>query len=263
MDKGDLAASDAARAEELADGEVAFPAGFNRRQSVLSQRKDPDIYPELFLLGESLKSISIYREWGFGRSVPLRRPQPADLPNDVVLPDARNLGLIVNAIYNTDVGARFDAALRRFLPRFKRLTTVVEGGTVQIFVHEQGLRVPVPATRLSDGMIRFITLLAILLRPGRARLICLEEPEMGLHPDALSLIAELLLEASQDTQVIVTTQSDVLVSALSEYAESVIVCDNVAGASHFRRIESDKLRFWMDKYQLGEIWRVGELGGNP
>jgi len=123
--------------------------------------------------------------------------------------------------------------------------------------------VPVPATRLSDGMIRFITLLAILLRPGRARLICLEEPEMGLHPDALSLIAELLLEASQDTQVIVTTQSDVLVSALSEYAESVIVCDNVAGASHFRRIESDKLRFWMDKYQLGEIWRVGELGGNP
>jgi len=123
--------------------------------------------------------------------------------------------------------------------------------------------VPVPATRLSDGMIRFITLLAILLRLGRARLICLEEPEMGLHPDALSLIAELLLEASQDTQVIVTTQSDVLVSALSEYAESVIVCDNVAGASHFRRIESDKLRFWMDKYQLGEIWRVGELGGNP
>lgn len=122
---------------------------------------------------------------------------------------------------------------------------------------------PVPATRLSDGMIRFITLLAILLRLGRARLICLEEPEMGLHPDALSLIAELLLEASQDTQVIVTTQSDVLVSALSEYAESVIVCDNVAGASHFRRIESDKLRFWMDKYQLGEIWRVGELGGNP
>ncbi len=86
---------------------------------------------------------------------------------------------------------------------------------------------------------------------------------MGLHPDALSLIAELLLEASQDTQVIVTTQSDVLVSALSAYAESVIVCDNVAGASHFRRLESDKLRFWMDKYQLGEIWRVGEIGGNP
>jgi predicted ATPase len=116
---------------------------------------------------------------------------------------------------------------------------------------------------LSDGTIRFITLLAILLRPGVAPLICLEEPELGLHPDALTLIAKLLVEASEQTQIIVTTQSDILVSALSEHAESVVVCENLGGASRFRRLESDKLRFWMDKYKLGEIWRIGELGGNP
>jgi predicted ATPase len=116
---------------------------------------------------------------------------------------------------------------------------------------------------LSDGTLRFIALLAILLRPGVTPLICLEEPELGLHPDALTLIAELLVEAAQKTQIVVTTQSDVLVSALSEHAESVVVCDNLAGASRFRRLESDKLQFWMDKYKLGEIWRIGELGGNP
>jgi predicted ATPase len=233
------------------------------QQSVLSQRKDPDLYPEVAAIGRSFARILTFREWSFGRYVPLRQPQPADLPNDVVLPDARNLGLMLNAIEQSDVWSRLNAALRRFLPRFKRLTTHVQGGTIQIFLHEDGLRTPVPATRLSDGTIRFITLLAILLRPGVSPLICLEEPELGLHPDALTLVAELLVEAAQRTQIIVTTQSDVLVSALSEQADSVVVCDNLDGASRFRRLEAEKLRFWMDKCRLGEIWRIGELGGNP
>jgi predicted ATPase len=233
------------------------------QQSVLSQRKDLELYPEVAALGLAFARILTFREWGFGRYVPLRQPQPADLPNDILLPDARNLGLILNAIEQSDVWSRLNAALRHFLPRFKRLTTHVQGGTIQIFLHEDGLRAPVPATRLSDGTIRFIALLAILLKPGVAPLICLEEPELGLHPDALTLIAKLLVEASEQTQIIVTTQSDILVSALSEHAESVVVCENLGGASRFRRLESDKLRFWMDKYKLGEIWRIGELGGNP
>ncbi|MGA2592593.1 MAG: AAA family ATPase [Bryobacteraceae bacterium] len=247
----------------LKESEGSPPVGFDRRQSVLSQQKDPDLYREVTYVGFCFRFISTFREWGFGRYVPLRQPQPADLPNDVLLPDARNLGLILNAIEHSDAWPRLNAALSRFLPRFKRLSTLVQGGTIQIFLHEDGLRTPIPATRLSDGTIRFIALLAILLRPDAAPLICLEEPELGLHPDALAIIAELLVEASQETQIVVTTQSDVLVSALSEHAESVVVCENIAGASRFSRLESDKLRFWMEKYKLGEIWRMGELGGNP
>ena len=270
--------------EQGVDGEVFTYYSFNRghpvivtqgedrelgqnsldhQQSVLSQRKDPDLYPEVTAVGRSFERILTFREWAIGRYVPLRQPQPADLPNDLLLSDARNMGLILNAIDHSDeLRPRLNDALRRFLPRFKRLSTGVQGGTVQIFLHEDGLRTPVPATRLSDGTIRFIALLAILLKPGVAPLICLEEPELGLHPDALALIAELLVEASQQTQIIVTTQSDVLVSALSEHAESVVICENVAGASRFSRLESDKLQFWLKKYQLGEIWRMGELGGN-
>ena len=80
---------------------------------------------------------------------------------------------------------------------------------------------PVPATRLSDGTLRFLALLAILLNPESATLICIEEPELGLHPDTMSLLAELLTEAAEKTQLIVTTHSDVLVSAFTEQAESV------------------------------------------
>ena len=89
----------------------------------------------------------------------------------------------------------------------------------------------------------------------------IDEPELGLHPDALKLLADLMVEASTRTQLIVSTHSDALVSALSEEADSVLVCEHLDGTV-FRRLESSKLRFWMDKYRLGEIWRIGELGGN-
>jgi len=236
---------------------------FDTRQSIFSQRRDPGRFPEVTVLGTALRYILTFRDWSFGRSVRLRQPQRADLPNDVLLPDARNLGLILNSIEFSDVSPRLSELVRRFLPRFKRLSTKVEGGTIQIFLWEDGLRTPVPATRLSDGTLRFIALLAILLKPDAAPLICLEEPELGLHPDALAIIAELLVEASQQTQLVVMTQSDVLVSALSEHADSVVVCDNPGGGSQFSRLDSEKLRFWMDKYRLGDIWRIGELGGNP
>ncbi len=232
-------------------------------QSVLSQRKDPDLYPELTEVGRVFGRILTFREWSFGRDALLRAPQPADLPSDVLLPNMSNLGLVINDIEHSGAWNRLNECVRRFLPRFKHLSTRVQANSVQIFLHEDGLRTPVPATRLSDGTIRFIALLAILLKPDAAPLICLEEPELGFHPDALALLAELLVDASKRTQLVVTTHSDILVSALSEHADSVLVSEHSGGSSQFRRLESEKLRFWLDKYRLGEIWRMGELGGNP
>jgi predicted ATPase len=233
------------------------------QQSVLSQRKDPDLYPEVTELGKAFGHIAIFREWAFGRNPPPRQPQAADLPGDLLLPDARNLALVLNGIEYSEEGAQLKHILRRFLPRFDQLSTRVMGGTVQMFLHERGLSAPVPATRLSDGTVRFIALLAILLKPDFASLICIEEPELGMHPDALFLIAELLRDASRKTQIVVTTHSDILLTALSESSESVLVCENLHGASSIRRLDKDTLSFWLKDYQLGDIWRAGELGGNP
>ncbi len=234
----------------------------NPEQSVLSQRKDPDLYPELTRVAREFGRIQIFREWSFGRSAMLRQPQPANLPVDSVLPNLVNLGLVLNNLEHGDGWPRFTELMQRFLPRFSRLTTKVEGGSVQIFLHETGLRTPIPATRLSDGTIRFMALLAILLSAGSCPLLCIEEPELGVHPDALTLLAELLVEAAGKTQVVVTTHSDGLVSALSEQADSVLVSDCLAGGTRFSRLESEKLKHWLQKYKLGEIWRIGKLGGN-
>jgi len=85
---------------------------------------------------------------------------------------------------------------------------------------------------------------------------------LGLHPDILPLLAELLVEASQRTQLVITTHSDVLISALGEYPEAVVVCEQDEFGSQLRRLDKEQLQAWLENYALGELWRMGELGGN-
>ena len=82
-----------------------------------------------------------------------------------------------------------------------------------------------PATRLSDGSLRYLCLLTVLCHPDPPPVVCIEEPEMGLHPDAISEVAKLLVEASSRSQIFVTTHSDILIDALTEVPEAVIICE--------------------------------------
>ncbi|MGK7946455.1 MAG: AAA family ATPase, partial [Microcystaceae cyanobacterium] len=174
-------------------------------QSVLSQRKDPDLYPELTYLSNEFHKIRLYREWNLGDNTSSRRPQQVDLPTDFLLEDCSNLGLVLNRLQNLIGTAKIIEKLQQFYEPLEEITTTFEGGTVQIFLREKGLNQPIPATRISDGTLRYLCLLVILLHPTPPPLICIEEPELGLHPDILPTIAELLIEASQKTQLIVTT----------------------------------------------------------
>ena len=232
-------------------------------QSVLAQRKDPDLYPEVTWVGEQLGAFHTFREWSFGRYVALRQPQPADLPEDRLLPDSRNLALVLNQVEHDRGGERLNDLMRRFYPRFERLSTRISGGTVQFYLHEQGFGAPIPATRLSDGTIRFIALTAALLAHDPPPLLCIEEPELGLHPDALPLLGELLVEASARTQLIVTTHSDALVSALTDHVDAVVACERLGDGTVLRRLNANDLSAWLDDYRLGDLWRMGELGANP
>ncbi len=231
-------------------------------QSVLSQRKDRDLYPELYWLGRQFQSIQMFREWTFGRYGALRQPQRADLPEHWLLPDSSNLALVLNQIEHKS-GPIFNQYLQRFFPRFERMSTSISGGTVQFYLHESGFRTPIPATRLSDGTIRFIALLATLLTPEPPPLVCIEEPELGLHPDAVALLADLLVEASQRMQLVITTHSDALVSALTNQPAAIVACERPGIGTVLRRLDPEKLAHWLNDYLLGDLWRMGELGANP
>ncbi|HEY9863538.1 MAG TPA: AAA family ATPase [Candidatus Obscuribacterales bacterium] len=231
-------------------------------QSVLSQRKDPDLYPELSYLSNQFTQIRLYREWNLGRYTPPRMPQKLDLPEDFLLEDCSNLGLILNDLQHRIGSRKIVENLQKFYEPVTDITIKIAGGTVQIFLHERGLNQPIPATRLSDGTLRYLCLLMILLHPTPPPLICIEEPELGLHPDILPIIAQLLIEASQRTQLIVTTHSDALISALSEIPESILVCERDEIGSRMRRLEPEPLKDWLKNYSLGDLWRMGEIGGN-
>jgi predicted ATPase len=230
-------------------------------KSILSQRKDPDHYPEISYLGEAFDRIRIYREWAFGRYTPPRQPQKADQRNDFLEENCTNLGLVLNRL-RRDVTAksRLLAMLTQLYPEVEDFDVSIEGGTVQVFLHEA--RFSIPATRLSDGTLRYLCLLALLCHPSPPPLMCVEEPELGLHPDALVGIAELLKEASTRTQLVVTTHSEVLVDGLSASPEDVIVCEKQGGESVMRRLEQPALAGWLEEYSLGQLWRRGEIGGN-
>lgn len=233
----------------------------NSNQSVFANIKGPT-YPELTRTGDQFRRIGFFREWAFGRRVQLRSAQKADLPNDFLMEDGSNLGLVLNKLkrdYPKDKD-RLLAGLHQLYQNIVDCDVSIESGTVQVFLREGDITLP--ATRLSDGTLRYLCLLAILCHPKPPPLVCIEEPELGLHPDILPGLAEMLREASGRCQVIVTTHSDVIVDALTDTPESVVVCEKNQGRTSLKRLDKDDLTDWLKRYQLGELWASGGIGGN-
>ena len=117
------------------------------------------------------------------------------------------------------------------------------------------------ASSLSDGSLRFICMATLLLQPKLPPLIILDEPELGLHPTAISVLAGLLKKASVRSQVLISTQSVNLVNEFEP--ENVIVVDREEGASVFKTLDSEKLAEWLNNYSLGDIWEKNVIGGMP
>lgn len=235
--------------------------------------RKPDYLPDISLLAEvkdeipvasvagKLSSIGIYKDWNNGRFSPLRSPQRPDLPGRPLLEDLSNFGLVFNNL-PARIKSEITERLRQVYEGVEEIRTPIDGGAVQIWIQEQGLASPTPAARVSDGTLRYLFLLTLLKQPDPPPLICLEEPEMGLHPDLIHSVAELLIEASQRTQLIVTTHSSLLISALSNTPESVIVCERESSGTTLRRLEPERLAGWLERYELGELWEKGVFGGN-
>jgi len=119
------------------------------------------------------------------------------------------------------------------------------------------------ASSLSDGTLRFIVLATLLLQPEKLRpsVILVDEPELGLHPAAITMLASLIKMASEKTQVIISTQSPLLLDHFQP--EDVLVADRVEGSTQFTRLDSIKLADWLQDYSLGQLWEKNELGGRP
>ena len=117
------------------------------------------------------------------------------------------------------------------------------------------------ASSLSDGTLRFICLATLLLQPELPSLILLDEPELGLHPAAITLLAELISSASTRTQVIVATQSVTLINQFAP--KDIWTVDREDSQSVFRQLDEDSLKEWLESYSIGELWEKNILGARP
>jgi len=206
--------------------------------------------------------ICLFRDWRLDAGSPVRSPQSTDLPEDFLLENASNLGMVLNDLQQrAKAGEIVRKHLQKLFDGVEDFTTRIRGGTVLTCLREWGGTL-IPANRISAGTLRYLCLLVILCHPEPPPLICLEEPELGLHPDMIGSVAELLIEASKRTQLIVTTHSEILVSALSEMPESILICEQDAGGTSMRRLEPEKLKEWLKEYSLGDLWCKGVIGGS-
>ena len=233
---------------------------FKPDESILSQRKDPDQFPELAYLSSRYERIRMYREWEFGRNIALRTPQRADVRRHPLDENFLNLALFLNKLQQIPrAKSKFIEKLSDLYEGLTDFTLNFDGGTAQIYFTEGDFSIP--ATRLSDGSLRYLCLLAILLDPDPPPIIGLEEPEIGIHPDLIPGISDLLVEASDRCQLLITTHSSMLVETMTEYAESVVICEKHQGQTTMKRLKESEIDYLLHNYRLGELWSSGDLGG--
>lgn len=235
---------------------------YDVQKSALSQLAD--LGSHIWRLAWTYERMRCYMSWQFGPRTSIRAPQPTDGNGEILNDDFSNLALFLSRIEKSA------SAKRKLLDHFRLVFEGVENYSVnvearyaQVFLHERPFDKAIPASRLSDGTLRYLSLLAILCDPEPALgTVCIDEPELGLHPDLLPGLAKLMIEASERMQLIVTTHSDIIIDALSETPESVVVCERHDGQTTMRRLVESELTEWLKDYRLGQLWTKGSIGGN-
>ena len=182
-------------------------------------------------------------------------------------PDASNLAAFLHRIRVThpDHLERIRDVVRLaapFFDDFKLRPIPTNPDMIQLEWTQRGTDYPFRPSQLSDGTLRFICLATALLQPDPPAVIMFDEPELGLHPYALTLLAALFRQvAAGPSQVIVSTQSATLLNEFD--AEDVIVVERADGASTFRRLDPAALSEWLDDYAVGDLLQKNVFGGRP
>jgi predicted ATPase len=221
----------------------------------------PKMFQEPEEFRNRLASSTFYHVLNVDPRSPVRLPQPmqpAKLPG-------RNGEELVSCLFylrETD-RSRFEAiedSLRAAFTRFERLDfPPVAAGTLALAWRESGFTKPLYLHQLSEGTLRFLWLATLLQSPGLTALTLIDEPEVSLHPDLLSLLADLLREASSRTQLIVATHSDRLIRFLQP--DEVLLLDSTEdGMTTLTWADRLDLGDWLKDYSLDELWSNGRIG---
>jgi len=231
-------------------------------QSLLSLVAGPFGNPIVLAFRDRLASWGIYHDLHVDQKAPLRQPAVARLEKRVAA-DGQNLIPALHTLYSSsrDFKSDVDQAMRAaFGDDFEDLTfPPAADQRVQMRLRWRSLKSAQSAADLSDGTIRFLLLLAILANPEPESLIAIDEPEVGLHPGMLPIVAEFAREAARRTQVILTTHSPQFLDAFRQEPPTTTVAHWVDGETRLSVVDGEELARWLEEYSLGALFRSGEL----
>ncbi len=209
-----------------------------------------------------LSSIAVYHDVTTGKDAPIRQPAIARMENRVD-PDGQNLVSVLHTLYTSDRDFMRDinsAMQAAFGDDFEELVfPPASDQRIQLRIRWKSLKREQSAAELSDGTLRFLFLLTVLASPSPAPVIAIDEPETGLHPSMLPLIAEYAIDAATRSQVILTTHSPNFLNAFAGTIPTTTVAKWENGETQLKTIQGNELNYWLKEYSLGSLFKSGEL----
>ena len=200
-----------------------------------------------------------------GMKSPMRGPSAIG-DYEILRSDASNIAAWLYRLKHTDMPSYqlIEATVKSVAPYFRKFhlePDAINPNQIKLEWEEEDSDRYLDGYSFSDGTIRFIALAALLLSEKRPDIILIDEPELGLHPAAMTKMAAMIRRASLKSQIILSTQSAAFVDEFD--SEDIIVAERNEEGSVFHRLDATKLDSWFDNYSLGELWRKNILGGRP
>jgi predicted ATPase len=234
---------------------------FDPQEVVLKEISDTDRYFALTTIKKAIRDIVVYDYFDTTPKSPIRKPMLPTSEKRLVA-DGTNLPQILNTIKinHKQQYRKIAEMLNEVNSNFSGIDFNFIGGNIELMLEESNLDSSIHVSNISDGTLRYLCLLSILYNPERGRFICIDEPEVGLHPDMILNIANAIKDASETSTVIISTHSENLLNNFDIEDVKVFEKDN-GNATNVISYTKDQFANWYEEFSLGLMWKQGDLGG--
>lgn len=234
---------------------------FDPQELVIREVSDTDRYNAITTIKKAIRDIVVYDYFDTTPKSNIRKPM---LPTSEkrLSPDGTNLPQILNTIkinYKQNY-KKIAEMLNEVNPNFTGFDFNFIGGNIELMLEEKGLNSSVHVSNISDGTLRYLCLLSILYNPDRGKVVCIDEPEVGLHPDMIVNIANAIKEASDESTIIVSTHSENLLNYFD--VENLKIFEkNEFNTTLVSSYSSSQFADWYEEFSIGQMWKQGDFGG--